>query len=516
MQKIVIRLVPALLISLFLFNGVGVRAAEDGWTVIAGCETDALDDLAASLNTAIAQSRAGEAWRIHSLCKQGEWAYAYVKGYYADGTPLPDTSDVALAQLDGKAWVTALPEDATTYNRWLAVIPEILIPVAARGMLAQPAMRVPSRTAQFSGYYLPYPAGQSAYTHRHWYPAADFDIGGPPYVGTVRNAKGGTAVFVKDSSATECGDPPPDYVCWLYANVIVIQTGDNEFAWYMHFAQNSIPDWIKEGVYVPAGATLGTEGATGWASGPHVHFQVASSYWCCQGSGDTLMPDWPFTTMYTVDFNEYAWWDLPYIAISQNGSGDDDGRPAPPENTPEPTPAPVIPPKPISAPPPPVSAPPPTPEPMPVVAPATVNGCANPYTIVAGDWLYRIADNCGVTLEGIVAVNPGLNPDWIKAGNLLNLPANPPAGPPALPAVTDVSLPPDVGAAVSPSPLPQPLVASSSAALKTGCVGPHTVLAGENLFRIALNCGLTTEQMAAVNGIADPYVIYPGQVLVYP
>jgi LysM repeat protein len=137
---------------------------------------------------------------------------------------------------------------------------------------------------------------------------------------------------------------------------------------------------------------------------------------------------------------------------------------------------------------------------------------------VAGDWLYRIADNCGVTLEGIVAVNPGLNPDWIKAGNKLNLPApaNPPAGPPALPAVTDVSLPPDVGAAVSPSPLPQPLVASSSAALKTGCVGPHTVLAGENLFRIALNCGLTTEQMAAVNGIADPYVIYPGQVLVYP
>jgi LysM repeat protein len=44
----------------------------------------------------------------------------------------------------------------------------------------------------------------------------------------------------------------------------------------------------------------------------------------------------------------------------------------------------------------------------------------------------------------------------------------------------------------------------------------HTVQAGENLFRIALHYGFTVEYLAAVNGIADPTMIYVGQVLVIP
>jgi LysM repeat protein len=44
----------------------------------------------------------------------------------------------------------------------------------------------------------------------------------------------------------------------------------------------------------------------------------------------------------------------------------------------------------------------------------------------------------------------------------------------------------------------------------------HVVQPGENLFRIALNYGLTTEILAQANGIANPTQIYAGQTLVIP
>ncbi len=505
MTKIIRYLIPIGLVIALVWgpSGPSARAADSGWTIIAGCEAASAEAIVASINTAVTQTRSGaaEVWRVHSVCQRGEWAYAYVKGYAAaSGLPLPENSNVALAHFEGKAWTTALPEQPTLYNRWLKALPEDLIPTAARGMLAQPTLRAPTRTAQFSGYTLPYPAGDTAYAHQHWYPAVDFDILGPSAVGKVRNAKGGTAVFVKESSATECGDPPPDYVCWLYANTLVIQTGANEYAWYMHFAQDSVPNWIQEGVYVPAGATLGTEGSTGWASGPHVHFQVASTYWCCQGEGDTRMPDWPYETMYTVDFNEYAWWQMPAWAVSQNGADVDMGEHASPTQA--------------AAPPETASAPPAvTPAPITVVAPPQVNNCPNPYTIIAGDWLYRIADRCGVTLQGIVAANPGLNPNWIKAGNKLNLPLPANNAPPAPPVILDITDPQPPPAA---TPAPVASADTGASALRAGCGGTYTVLPGDTLFRIALPCGLSAEYLAALNGIGYPYVIYPGQTLRYP
>jgi len=46
--------------------------------------------------------------------------------------------------------------------------------------------------------------------------------------------------------------------------------------------------------------------------------------------------------------------------------------------------------------------------------------------------------------------------------------------------------------------------------------GTYTVRPGDNLFRIALRNGLTTQQLAQANGIANPSIIYVGQVLVIP
>jgi LysM repeat protein len=44
----------------------------------------------------------------------------------------------------------------------------------------------------------------------------------------------------------------------------------------------------------------------------------------------------------------------------------------------------------------------------------------------------------------------------------------------------------------------------------------HVVQPGENLFRIALSYGLSTEVLAQANGITDPSQIYSGQTLVVP
>ena len=135
----------------------------------------------------------------------------------------------------------------------------------------------------------------------------------------------------------------------------------------------------------------------------------------------------------------------------------------------------------------------PTPVPPTPVPPAAATtpapagaACTNPYTVKQGDWIYKIARDCKVEPSAIVAVNPGINPNFISPGQKLNMP--------------------------TPGATPVPPATSQAQA----CSGTYTVKSGNNLFRIAYTCGLTTEQMAAANGIKFPYTIYPGQVLKYP
>jgi LysM repeat protein len=120
------------------------------------------------------------------------------------------------------------------------------------------------------------------------------------------------------------------------------------------------------------------------------------------------------------------------------------------------------------------------------VPPAVGVGCPNPYTVKEGDWIYKIARDCNVEPSAIVALNPGINPNRIVPGQQLNMPA---AGATAVPPAT---------------PLAQ------------ACTGTYTVKSGDNLFRIAYNCGLTTEKLAAFNAIPFPYTIYVGDVIKFP
>jgi len=121
-----------------------------------------------------------------------------------------------------------------------------------------------------------------------------------------------------------------------------------------------------------------------------------------------------------------------------------------------------------------------TPTPAATAAPAAA-ACANPYVVKQGDWIYKIARQCGVDPSAILAANPGVNANFIIPGQKLNMPS---------------------GTAAQPS--------------TQGCTGNYTVVRGDTLFSIAYRCGLTTEQLAAANAIRYPFVIHPGDVLKFP
>lgn len=122
----------------------------------------------------------------------------------------------------------------------------------------------------------------------------------------------------------------------------------------------------------------------------------------------------------------------------------------------------------------------------PTAAPAA---CASPYTVKQGDWIYKIARECRLQPQAIIAANPGINPNRLTPGQKLNLP----------------------GAATAVPPTAAPGTPPAQA-----CSGTYTVQAGDNLFRIGFRCGFTTEQMAQVNNLQPPYRIFPGQVLKFP
>lgn len=111
---------------------------------------------------------------------------------------------------------------------------------------------------------------------------------------------------------------------------------------------------------------------------------------------------------------------------------------------------------------PPLPPPPPPPQPQ----------CNVTYTVQRGDWLSRIAQRFGVTLQSIVQANGLANPSLIYAGQSLYIPC----------PVTVV----------------------------------HIVQAGERLSIIAPRYNTTVSAIVRVNNIANPNLIYPGQRLLIP
>jgi len=100
-----------------------------------------------------------------------------------------------------------------------------------------------------------------------------------------------------------------------------------------------------------------------------------------------------------------------------------------------------------------------------------------------------------VTTQAILAANPGLDPNRISPGQVINIPAGSVAAVP--------------GAVATPAPETAP---SGSA----GVPGTYTVQRGDWFYAIARKFGISVAALQAANPSVDPNFVYPGQVLNIP
>lgn len=122
----------------------------------------------------------------------------------------------------------------------------------------------------------------------------------------------------------------------------------------------------------------------------------------------------------------------------------------------------------------------PTPTPAPTQA-ATGATQGQSYTVQQGDTLYSIARRYGLSYLELASYNNIVNPNLIRVGQVLRIPA--------------------AGTVIQPQPV-------------TGTT--YVVQPGDNLFRIALRYNMSYLYLASYNGISNPNAIYAGQVLRIP
>lgn len=128
------------------------------------------------------------------------------------------------------------------------------------------------------------------------------------------------------------------------------------------------------------------------------------------------------------------------------------------------------------------SAPAPTTAPAPPSSPPPTN--PSTYTVQRGEWIYSIARKFNVPVSALLAANPGINPNFLFPGQVLNIPGGTAPG------------------ANTPTP--------------PGSGSPYVVKPGDTLFSIAVRFRTTTYDLQIKNNLANPHFIYPGQVLQIP
>ena len=102
------------------------------------------------------------------------------------------------------------------------------------------------------------------------------------------------------------------------------------------------------------------------------------------------------------------------------------------------------------------------------------------YTVVRGDTLSAIAKRYGTTWQALAAYNSLSNPSLIRVGQQIKIP----------------------GAATPPEKPQEPRT--------------YTVVSGDSLSRIGARLGVSWRKIAEANGIKEPWIIRPGQVLTIP
>jgi len=91
-----------------------------------------------------------------------------------------------------------------------------------------------------------------------------------PSTGLVRAARGGRVLGLFEDSAAG----GPDARWRGSENFLWIEHADGSIGWYAHFRRHGI--LVEPGQQVSPGDPLGYSGGSGYASEPHLHFQVST------------------------------------------------------------------------------------------------------------------------------------------------------------------------------------------------------------------------------------------------
>lgn len=164
------------------------------------------------------------------------------------------------------------------------------------------------------------------------------------------------------------------------------------------------------------------------------------------------------------------------------------------------------------------------------------------HTVAVGENLYRIGLKYGMSWVVLAAYNHLPNANYIRMGQVLQIPGGGTPGPSPTPTPPDETGHIDyvvqrgdtlnkIGQRFGVSwveiaeanGLVNPNLIYAGQVLKIPTTAPevppavtHTVKPGETLYRISLQYGIHWLAIAQTNNIAPPYVIYPGQVLALP
>jgi len=128
------------------------------------------------------------------------------------------------------------------------------------------------------------------------------------------------------------------------------------------------------------------------------------------------------------------------------------------------------------------------------------DAAATSYVIQPGDTLGRIAARFGVSVAALAAANQIPNPNLIHVGRSITIDGGSTSG-----STSGGSTPPSLSSRTWVAP------GAGEVASKA-----HTVVPGETIGRIAGAYGVTISNLVDANGLANPNLIRPGQVLVVP
>lgn len=129
--------------------------------------------------------------------------------------------------------------------------------------------------------------------------------------------------------------------------------------------------------------------------------------------------------------------------------------------------------------------------------PNNSNNASASYTIQRGDGLYAIARQYGMTLNELKSLN-GLTSNLIHPGQVLKVKASASTSKPVEESTSNSN---NTGNATS-----------TNNTNNNASAGTYSVKPGEGLYRIALNHGMTLNELKALNGLSSN-LIHPGQVL---